>query len=434
MKRKIAIIGGGITGLTIAYKMAKSGDKVVVYEKSDSLGGLLGGFKINGTNLEKAYHHIFKTDKDIISLIKELKLGKNLEWHDSSIGLYYNKSLSPFETPIDLLKFRELNLLDKFRLGVVALYLQATKNWQKFEKVTAVEWMEKMCGKRAFEVIWLPLLKGKFHDKYKTVSMAWLWARIHTRANSKEKGDIKEKLGYMKNGFEEIVKKLEKEIKTNGGNIIMNTDIKKIDKSENGKLKVVIGNKEEEFDKVVACVPSNVLARLIDQKKYKDYIEKLNSIDYLGAITLIFSSKQSLSKYYWHNINDIKSPFLAFIQHTNLVDKSNYKNEEIYYLGTYIPHEHEFFKMDDNEIAKTFYTYLKKMFLDFDENQIKSQFVFKLKNAQHIADTKYASKIPGYVTPIDNLYLSNFSQIYPEDRGINYSVREAKKIIKMIKD
>jgi hypothetical protein len=54
-------------------------------------------------------------------------------------------------------------------------------------------------------------LKGKFDDIYKKISMAWLWARIHTRGNStNEKGE--EVLGYLDGGFESLTKKLAEKI------------------------------------------------------------------------------------------------------------------------------------------------------------------------------------------------------------------------------
>lgn len=394
-KKKIAIVGGGLTGLVAGYELSKKGYKVTIFEKENFLGGLASGFKMNGTNLEKVYHHIFKTDREIIGLIKELGLQSRLKWYESSIGLYFDKKMYPFVTPMDLLKFKPLNLIDKFRMGLVAIYLQKTKNWKKFENVTAYEWMKKYCGPNAFEVIWKPLLKGKFHDYYKSVSMAWLWARIHTRGNSKEKVEL---LGYLDGGFEILIKKLEEKILENGGKIIKNNII--------DAQKIV-----KDFDKVIDTTPNK-------------------KIDYLGAVNVVFSSKQNLSKYYWHNINDLKSPFLAFIQHTNLVGKKNYKNQNIYYLGTYVPQNHKYFSIDDKEIYKEFFDYLKKIFPEFDQKQITSKFIFKFKNAQHIVSKKF--KVQSYKVG-DNLYRANFSQIYPEDRGMNFAVREGKEIIKKIK-
>lgn len=143
MKKKIAVVGGGLTGLVIAYRLGQRGYRVSLFEKADKLGGLLSSFKLEKTYLEKTYHHIFKTDKEIINLIKELELENKLVWKDSSIGLYLNKKTYAFVSAIDLLKFEALPLIDRLRMGMVGLYLQKTTNWKKFEGVSADQWMKK---------------------------------------------------------------------------------------------------------------------------------------------------------------------------------------------------------------------------------------------------------------------------------------------------
>ena len=390
MKKKVAIIGAGIGGLTAGYELFKKGYEVTVFEKEKEIGGMLSDFKIEGKSLEKVYHHIFKTDKEVINLIEELGLIDKLKWHKSSTGIYSNGKVYPFNGAIDLLKFKELGLIGKFRLGMIYLWLKFDKNWQKYENITAEEWMGKWAGKEAYEVIWKPLLKGKFHEYYKKVSMAWLWARIHTRGGSKnEKGE--EVLGYLNGGFGQISEKLAKKIK------IINKEI------INKEL-------EKDFDLVIDTRP-------------------IKGVDYIGAVDVVFSSDQSLSPYYWHNINDLISPFLALIQHTNLVDKKNYNGKNIYYLGTYVPQDHKYFKISDEKIEKEFFDYLKIIKPEFDEKQISEKKVFKIKYAQHIVTKNY--KVPNYKVG-KKTYGLNFAQIYPEDRGINFAVKEAKKLVKMI--
>jgi len=40
--------------------------------------------------------------------------------------------------------------------------------------------------------------------------------------------------------------------------------------------------------------------------------------------------------------------------------------------------------------------------------------------------------LPSHRTPLANLYLANTSQIYPEDRGTNYSVRLGNQISDLV--
>ncbi len=397
MNKKIAIVGGGIGGLIVAYKLSRRGYKVAIYEKEKQLGGLIADFKIEGQYLEKFYHHIFKTDTEIIKLIKDLGLKNKLSWYKSKVSLFYNNKFYPFNGSIDLLKFKELDLVSKVRLGLVYIWLKLDKKWQKYQKITAIDWMKTKAGTKAFKVIWEPLIKGKFHNYNDKVSMAWLWARIHTRGGSKnEKGE--EVLGYLDGGFGQITHELTKRISNLGGEIIYGKNISK---------KEVI-DLEKKYDFIIDTRP-------------------IDEIKYLGAITIVFSSKQNLSNYYWHNINDLKSPFIAFIQHTNLVNKSKYNNKHIYYLGAYIPQDHKYFnKSSDKEIQKDFLDYLNKIKPEFNKTEISEIKVFKSLYAQHIVDTEY--KIPDYKVN-NKVYRMNFAQIYPQDRGVNFAVKEAEKLI-----
>ena len=397
MKKKIVIIGTGIGGLTAGYELLKKGNEVTIFEKEKNIGGLAAGFKMEGKMLDKSYRHIFKTDKELIGLIEELGLKNKLHWYKSSTGLYWQGKIYPFLTAMDLLKFKPLNVFEKFRMGIVAMWLKYDNNWQKYENVLAYSWMKKMIGEKSYQVVWEPLLKGKFDDIYKKISMAWLWARIHTRGNStNEKGE--EVLGYLDGGFETLTNALVKKIKTKSGNIILNSEVESVE-----KLK-------KEFDLIIDTRP-------------------IKEIDYLGTVNIVFSSTQNLGKYYWNNINDLNSPFVALLQHTNLVGTKKYNNKHIYYLGTYVSQKSKYFEWSDKQIIDEWLSYLPNVFPKFDRKQIGQINVFKFKNAQHIVGLNY--QVPTYKVS-ENYYRLNFAQIYPQDRGMNYAVSEAKKMVNLI--
>ena len=76
---------------------------------------------------------------------------------------------------------------------MVGLYLRLTKNWKALEKTTVDAWMRKWAGDKVYELMWEPMLVGKFGPHYKDVNMAWFWARIHARTT---------KLGTYQGGFQ----------------------------------------------------------------------------------------------------------------------------------------------------------------------------------------------------------------------------------------
>lgn len=397
MEKTAAIIGAGIGGLTAGYELSKKGWQVTIFEKENFLGGLAARFELDGQKMDQNYRHIFKTDKEIINLIRKLGLQKKLHWYKSSTGLYWQGKIWPFMTPMDLLRFKPLNLYEKMRMGMVALWLEHDKNWQKYKNILAYKWMKKWVGKSAYRVVWEPLLMGKFDDTYKKISMSWLWARINTRGNSADKkgGEL---LGYLDGGFQILADKLADFITKKGGKIVLKQEINNLEKIK------------KDFDLVIDTRP-------------------IKGVDYIGAVDIVFSSKQNLGKYYWNNINDVDSPFVALIQHTKLVDKSKYDGKNIYYLGTYASHQSKYFKWSDKQIEDEWLDYLKNIFPEFDKKQIGQLKVFRFKNAQQIVGLNY--KVPKYRVG-KNYYRLNFAQIYPKDRGMNFAVKEAEKLAKII--
>ncbi len=430
-KKSVAVIGAGYTGLTIAYRLAQKGCRVTIFDKENEVGGLAAGFRLDGVPLEKIWHFLYLSDSYALDLAEELGVRDKLIFHDSTVSTYYDGKVYPFMSAKDLLLFKPLSFINRVRTGAVGVYLKLIKNWQPLTKITAYEWMKKYAGKQATEVIWKPLLEGKFGAYYDKVIMSWLWGRIKVRVDSKESSG--EKLGYFNGGFGVFTNALADKIQEQGGEIKLNTSIKKII-SANNKVTIITEDGEKEFDAVASTTPSNVFAELIQGGKQvkKSYLDKLKSINYVGAIVMTFSSKQKISPYYWHNVNDQKIPFIAFLANGELAGTETYQGKNIYYIGFYAEHNHSYFTEEKEKIMDEWLDGVQIMFPNFDRTQITDRALFKFKNAQHIVDLGYKSKIPAYQTPLKNVYLSNFSQIYPEDRGLNFAIRDGEKIAKMI--
>ncbi len=86
---RIGIIGGGLTGLTAAYRLIQNGVDVTIFEASGDLGGLASGFTLAGHPVEKAYHFLYKTDEYILALVEQLGLSNRLAYNPSSVSTSY---------------------------------------------------------------------------------------------------------------------------------------------------------------------------------------------------------------------------------------------------------------------------------------------------------------------------------------------------------
>ncbi|MGB9594056.1 MAG: FAD-dependent oxidoreductase, partial [Anaerolineae bacterium] len=117
---RIAIIGGGLTGMSAAHVLAKAGHACTLYERDDSLGGLAGSFRVNGVYLEKFYHHLFTSDRTMVRLIEDLGLGGDLVWNPTVTSTWYVNRIFRLATPLDVIRFKPLSLVNRLRLGSLA--------------------------------------------------------------------------------------------------------------------------------------------------------------------------------------------------------------------------------------------------------------------------------------------------------------------------
>lgn len=432
---RVGIIGAGFTGLTAAYRLAERGCAVTLYEASDNLGGLAAGFELLGQPVERAYHFLYKTDQYILGLAEELGLRDQITFHRSSVSTYYDGVLYPMMTPKDLLGFKPIGLVSRIRAGVTVLYLQKVRNWQRLTRITALEWLRRWAGREVSDVIWEPLLRGKFDRYYDKVAMSWLWGRVKQRVDTRDPSGGGESLGYFENGFRALTDTLEARARARGATIHTRTLVSSLAHDPaTGEVVVSLGDRHERFDRVLATVPSNVLVRLIAPYEAADpaYFAKLRDIDYLDAAVLVFATPQHFTPYYWHNINIPDAPFVVFLSLTNLVGSARFGGRQVYYIGDYVPAEHRYMSMSSDDLKAQWYSQLAAIFPEFDRSAILEDALFRFKNAQHIVDVGYEAKLPPHETPCPGVLLANFSQIFPMDRGTNYAVREGNRMAERI--
>jgi protoporphyrinogen oxidase len=423
--KNVGVLGGGALGLTVAMRLARRGANVTVIEKEAELGGLAAGFEVgdSGTYLEKFYHHLFRSDKDIQALIKELDLGDKLTWHNVITSTLYRGKFWKL-TPKDIILNYPMSVPARFRLSAVTAYLKFTGNYKRFRKYTANEWLQRWMGKEAYQMQFEPVLKSKFHHHYAQIAMPWFWSRVHERSLD---------LGYLDGGFQQLYDRLGEEIRKAGGNIRLSTAVTHITPIEEGKTRIDLDSGEScVFDTVVSTLPTKLFLRLTEGLP-ESYRQRYDWGDALGAHVVILGLKESLlDPVYWLNINDPGYPFLVAVDHTNMRKTEEYSGKHLLYLGNYLPMDHPYFKQSDEETLAEYLPHIKRLNPRFDESWITDRWFFKAPFAQPVVTREYEAHIPPLKTPLPNVYMGNMFQVYPQDRGQNYSIRLGNKLADMI--
>lgn len=411
---KIAVIGGGMTGLTAAYTLAKLGHTVTVLEKESFLGGLAYGFRENSWDwyLEGAYHHLFTNDASILSLLKELGLKDKILVQRPVTASLWNNRMYQLDSPGSLFSFPGLSLVDKIRTAAVLALLKISPFWKPLESLTAEHLLIAVGGRTAFTTIWEPLLYGKFGTFAPQVAASWFWARIKKRTPS---------LCYIAGGFHTLVDALQSSIEAMGGTILTSTAVEAIKQTSDATHQITWKDHSEVFDRILLTVPTPLATKIIPKLPHS-YTKGLTSIPHLFAQTLILETdKPILQDVYWLNVTDRTFPFLAAVAHTNFMDKKQYGNHHLTYFGNYLPMNHSYLKMDKKQLLKEFMPFIKRLSPDTGY-RILNTYMFIGPFAQPVHELHYSQKIPTITTPIRGIYLANMDFVYPWDRGTNYAV------------
>lgn len=423
---KIAVIGAGFTGLTAALELTKKDHKVTIFEKESLPGGLAMGFKQKDWDwhLEKHYHHLFTSDWAARNLAQEVEVKifyKRPKTKSLIKDVFYS-----LDSAFDVLKFNQLSPVKRIRMGTVLAYLKITPFWQPMEKISTSSYLKKMMGDEPYKILWKPLLAAKFGEYKDKIPLSWFWARIKKRSA---------KLGYPEGGFQNLADSIKNKIENLGGKFYFKTEVKEI-KTESDKIRISSLNNLniELFDKVIVTIPSSSFVKITPSLP-NEYQQKLLNLKMLGALNLVLILKEPFLSdgTYWLNITNREFPFLAIVEHTNFVDQKYYNNQHIVYIGNYLPPGHPYMEMTAGELLAIYDPYLRKINPNYILNAT-AHTLFKDPFAQPVVTLDYSKKIPSYITPLKSVYLANMQQIYPWDRGTNYSVELGKKIAEKIFD
>lgn len=429
-KMNIGIIGAGAAGLAAAWDFVNAGHAVTIYEAGDRVGGLAAGFQDDSWDwsLEKFYHHWFTTDDEILGLAEEMGVRdqiifprpKTSYWLD---GKPMRSEISPSAI------FLPVSLISTIRMGVAGMFLKLSPYLDYFEKVTADEWMRRWMGNEAYEKFFKPLLIGKFAELYDTVPLSFMWARIVKRTL---------KLGTYIGGFQAFLDELGSQLEAKGVTIHLSSPVEGI-QTVDGKPALVVNGETHTFDRVVSTTSPRLMLQLTDGLAETDYGQKVAALKSIGGLCVVLALKHPLMQddTYWLNLpaktaDKSKSdfPFLALVEHTNFLPREHYGGDHIVYCGDYVPADHEYFDLSEDELVERFLPALKKINPNFDPSWIRKSWVWRARYAQPVPELHHSHNLPALKTPINGLYWASMSQVYPWDRGTNFAVEIGRRVAK----
>jgi len=334
---RIAVVGGGITGLAAAHRLASqsSSVQVTVYEASHRLGGIIRTEEADGFLMELGPDSFITNKPAAIALCEEigfldqliptdptfrrslvLKNGRPYPVPDGFMLMAPAKPWSIMTTPV-------LSLMGRLRLLAEAFVPRRSGT----DDESLASFVRRRFGAEALNRLVQPLVGGIYTSDPEKLSLQATMPRFPemeqkygsviraTLAQQKREGSAGDASGSgaryglfatAANGLSDLVRALEQWLK-NQGQVTFRTgtpihEVQRVD-SKNG-WQVVSGPVEmrEDFDAVIVTLPTFAAARLLCQPEFQPLCGLLNAVEYASSAIVVSG----------HRLADFRHPMDAF--------------------------------------------------------------------------------------------------------------------------
>lgn len=424
---RIAIIGGGMTGLVLAYLLSKR-HKVTLYERETQLGGLATHHDYGSFFWDRFYHVILPSDRHLIAFLSEIGLGDQLRWRATRTGYFTDGRFYSLSNALEQLKFPLIGPIGKLRLAFAIFYCVAISNWRRLEKITVEDWLRRLCGNRVYERFWRPLLNAKLGEHHRRVSAVFIWTYVKRLFSARDPSTQKEQLGHVSGGYKAVFERLDSLIRSHGGVIRNGVTVSRIAPTASDKLQVECADTQDAFDKVIFTCPVDVLGRVTSSQLVR--VEKPGKqVEYLGVICYVLVTRRPITPFYVLNIGDERIPFTGVIGMSNLVSTEETRGLHLTYFPKYVHSEDPLLRAPEEQLKETFFAGVRLLFPDLKQEEIHALHVNRAVKVQPLQVLNYSTIVPKVETAHPGFFVLNTAQFANNTLNNDEVVRAVREFL-----
>lgn len=415
------VIGGGICGLATSHRLTRAGIRVTLLEGSDQLGGLGTFFPWEDRWVERFYHCIMPTDDNLLGLLDELGLREAIRWRGTRMGMIVDGGHHPFNSPLDLLRFRPLGLRDRIRFGAMSLLLRRLGKGRDLDRTRTEDWLRGLYGDKVWEDLLAPMFGSKFGPSFGDVPALYLWQRLGRERNVATRG-------YPDGGYKSLIDGLRASIEKQGGTVRTSAAVRTVSAAGDRARITLSDNEVVEADHIVSTVSLPLLRSLADG----DLAARLPALQlpYQGVVNALFFLRRPLAGHYWTPVLRSGTDFDGVIEMSELAGVEAYGGRHLVYAMHYTDRESALYQEDADAIAARWTEQLVNLYseLGLTADDIEDVRVFKAPFVEPVYPLGFLERQPPIEIADTPLLLATTAHVYPEVTSWNSSVGLANRV------
>ncbi|HVQ89037.1 MAG TPA: protoporphyrinogen oxidase [Actinomycetes bacterium] len=174
---RVAVVGGGISGLAAAHQLASAGTRVTVFESSSHVGGKLKRGQLAGIAVDAGAESVLARRPEAVDLIRAVGLGHKLVYPEAvGASVWIDDRLRKLPQgqllgiPYDLARLAESSILDK--RGLLRAYAEASLPKRAVTADVAVgQLVRERLGRQVVERLVEPVLGGVYAGESSRLSL-----------------------------------------------------------------------------------------------------------------------------------------------------------------------------------------------------------------------------------------------------------------------
>lgn len=386
-KRRVVILGAGLSGLSVALHLQRMKVDCLVLEREAEAGGLCRSKNISGFTFDYDGHLLHFKKRSSLNFVKQL-LGNNLIRHKRDAAVYFSQKYLQYPFQANL-----YGLPDTLKQECLTKFMSAQSRPFKYQNNNFLDWINSKFGKGIAKYFMVPYNMKFWTVPPKSLTCEWLDGFIpvpnHRQVLEGALKNNNRRFGYnstfwypKKGGMNQVISSLVNRV----SNIQLGCPVTEIDFAK--KEIKIDGAHRERFDLLIFTIPLPEVKNLV-QRVPKNILSLIKKLRWNSVFNLNLGIKTQLaSRYHWvYFSQEDVSFFRVGFPHNFSHSAAPYGQSALYSEVSYSKHR----PIDKKSIINRIENDLLKVGILKDKKKICVRDINDIEYAYPIYDKNYRS-------------------------------------------